>query len=561
MSFFKKIVGKSDSPKGTPKGTPKGSPTSGNTPKETSPKGTPKSRKEKKKIEKERKLRESNTDQNEIDEIDFGKEAENDDAPQDKKSLWSKISGLVGKDPMSLVSLPVYFFEPLTVLESQAEPLRFYDLLEEAISKQDPVERMLYITAFNISIFSSYVRTAKPFNPLLGETFEYIPKQGNYRTFCEQVSHHPPIGLCETQAKNFNLQQESWIATKFWGTSLDVFSLGQNHLYLPTHNNEHYTWKIPSAICHNLLIGKMWIEHHGDLIVKNHTSGESAQVKFYKSGIFESTTKKVAGEIKDSTGKTRYLINGRWCEYINAVELNDNGDKVREFIIWRAKPDPMEKENKWKHGEFLQSLNELTPEMEEILPPTDSRLRLDRRLLQNGDNKNANREKNKIEERQREIRKQREAKGVTWLPRYFTKVEDATFGYRWVFNSTYWNERAERIESLKEKSGNKAPEIPQLSSSHVVQRLNPATTNINNNNNIILDGDREKFVKTTTTTTTTTTYHTPSVEESGEGETVLTEHIKTPISNIYTYTHSPTIKSEKSTVTPPALDQVGQGAL
>ena len=33
---------------------------------------------------------------------------------------------------------------------------------------------------------------SKPFNPLLGETFEYqVP--GRYKFLAEQVSHHPPI--------------------------------------------------------------------------------------------------------------------------------------------------------------------------------------------------------------------------------------------------------------------------------------------------------------------------------------------------------------------------------
>ena len=31
----------------------------------------------------------------------------------------------------------------------------------------------------------------KPFNPLLGETFELVGK--DYRFLAEQVSHHPPI--------------------------------------------------------------------------------------------------------------------------------------------------------------------------------------------------------------------------------------------------------------------------------------------------------------------------------------------------------------------------------
>jgi len=33
---------------------------------------------------------------------------------------------------------------------------------------------------------------SKPFNPLLGETFEFV-SPGHYKYIAEQVSHHPPI--------------------------------------------------------------------------------------------------------------------------------------------------------------------------------------------------------------------------------------------------------------------------------------------------------------------------------------------------------------------------------
>ena len=52
---------------------------------------------------------------------------------------------------------------------------------------------MTYVATFAVSIYSNITRTTKPFNPLLGETFEYNnPKKFTF--VAEQVSHHPPIG-------------------------------------------------------------------------------------------------------------------------------------------------------------------------------------------------------------------------------------------------------------------------------------------------------------------------------------------------------------------------------
>ena len=54
-----------------------------------------------------------------------------------------------------------------------------------------PAERLAYVAAFAISPYSATTRTAKPFNPILGETFEMLRDDLGYRYFAEQVSHHP----------------------------------------------------------------------------------------------------------------------------------------------------------------------------------------------------------------------------------------------------------------------------------------------------------------------------------------------------------------------------------
>jgi len=41
----------------------------------------------------------------------------------------------------------------------------------------------------------------KPFNPLLGETFEY--EQDGFRLLLEQVSHHPPISALHCEHEKY----------------------------------------------------------------------------------------------------------------------------------------------------------------------------------------------------------------------------------------------------------------------------------------------------------------------------------------------------------------------
>jgi len=50
-------------------------------------------------------------------------------------------------------------------------------------------------------------RTKKPFNPILGETYEYITDKHRY--FAEQVSHHPPVTAFNLESEGFQLQSFS----------------------------------------------------------------------------------------------------------------------------------------------------------------------------------------------------------------------------------------------------------------------------------------------------------------------------------------------------------------
>lgn len=64
------------------------------------------------------------------------------------------------------------------------------------------------------------------------------------------------------------------------------------------------------------------------------------------------------------------------------------------------------------------SLNELTPALEKVMCPTDSRLRPDIRKLETGDHDGAGTEKARLEEKQRENRKSRKhKKSQEWTPR------------------------------------------------------------------------------------------------------------------------------------------------
>ncbi|KAL8819815.1 MAG: hypothetical protein Q9223_001821, partial [Gallowayella weberi] len=125
-----------------------------------------------------------------------------DDRP--KISLWGILKSMIGKD-MTKMTLPVSFNEPTSLLQRVTEDMEYTDLLDTAADRLDSTERMVYVAAFAASEYASTIgRVAKPFNPLLGETYEYVRPDKGYRFLIEQVSHHPPIGAAWAEAPKWD---------------------------------------------------------------------------------------------------------------------------------------------------------------------------------------------------------------------------------------------------------------------------------------------------------------------------------------------------------------------
>jgi hypothetical protein len=85
-------------------------------------------------------------------------------------------------------------------------------------------------------------------------------------------------------------------------------------------------------------------------------------------------------------------------------------------------------------------LNELPEWLKPVLPRTDSRLRPDQRAMENGDIDTAGDEKVRLEEKQREARKELEKAGKTYSPTWFQKDENAN----WVYKGGYWECRLQK---------------------------------------------------------------------------------------------------------------------
>jgi hypothetical protein len=72
-----------------------------------------------------------------------------------------------------------------------------------------------------------------------------------------------------------------------------------NSFFLCRHN-ETYTWKNINCTVHGVIVGKLWIEHHGTMEITCPESGLSLSLHFKPAGWFNKELHMVDGFIIDS---------------------------------------------------------------------------------------------------------------------------------------------------------------------------------------------------------------------------------------------------------------------
>jgi hypothetical protein len=215
----------------------------------------------------------------------------NDDKKEPERNFGSLLSSILssvrlGTDVLSSgISLPSWIYEPLSIIQRQTEMLEYSQLLDRASECQDSIDRMACVVAFAVSGYSGTQRYHNNFNPILGETFEYVDEVRGYTYLAEQVSHHPPISATHAISKNWIFYQNSNPKTSFLGNALEIDTQGRTHIYFP-NSKDHYYYTNPKTRMQNLIIGKMWVEHHGELKITNLKNGDTCSVTFQKCGFF-----------------------------------------------------------------------------------------------------------------------------------------------------------------------------------------------------------------------------------------------------------------------------------
>jgi hypothetical protein len=366
-------------------------------------------------------------------------------------SLIGFLRKNVGKD-LSTISMPVSANEPISLLQRFAEQLEYAHVLDAAASHKVPTQRVLLVAAFAISQFSSSRckerAIRKPFNPMLGETFELVRTEkevpGGFRLLVEKISHRPVRVACQADSTNWSFSQSPTLTQKFWGKSAELITEGRVRIALRLlgGREELYSWNSATVFLRNVVMGEKYMEPVGTMTVTNESTGAKATIEFKQKGMFGGRSEDVQVESYGPDGvHTGVGLTGTWTNSLCILEAG----KAVGAEIWRAGELVEDASQRYGLTTFAASLNEITELEKGKLPPTDCRLRPDQRAAERGDLDDAESWKARLEEKQRMRRKELEDRGAIHRPRWFAKVDGGDEGEEvWKLKGGkdgYWEER------------------------------------------------------------------------------------------------------------------------
>ncbi|EDV94495.1 oxysterol-binding protein 1 [Drosophila grimshawi] len=377
------------------------------------------------------------------------------DKPNYPINLWSLMKNCIGKD-LSKIPMPVNFNEPISMLQRLVEDYEYSEILDTAAACTDECEQLAHLAAFTVSAYATAAsRINKPFNPLLGETYECDRTDDlGWRCLAEQVSHHPPVSALHCESKEWITWQEFSMTSKFRGKSLQVNPVGGAYV-LFTKSGNRYSWRKVTTTVNNIIVGKLCVDLEGETEIIG-SNGNKCTLKYTPYSYFSRKAQRsVKGFIYNRNNEAKWVVRGTWDDKIEIAPVLGGSADGETFttgdsrIAWKRRPGPPNADKFYNFTTLACQLNE----PEEGVAPTDSRLRPDQRLMEEGAWDESNVEKLRLEEKQRTRRRALEAEAElaaaegrpypAYEPMWFErkKAQDSEDLVH-VFKNTYWEAKA-----------------------------------------------------------------------------------------------------------------------
>lgn len=322
------------------------------------------------------------------------------------------------------INLPASILDPMSTLEKTKKSMQRGELLQDICASQDPHSRLLNVLRFNFSGLAKERFGKKPYNPVLGEVyrccFAHRGAAGETLLVAEQVSHHPPISALHLRNDTLGFRMNSYTAPepKFWGNSLEVRLAGEIRIMLSNFDDEEYVITRPYIHMTGFLAGRQRLEFNGMSTLVCEKNGLGAEIEYNARGslALRAEMNSVSGRIYElATNETLYTMEGHWDRKVMLTDMKTKQQKTL-FDYEAVLTD--------------KSMVAILPPEEEEEQSFSTKVWAEcSKAINGGDSAAASAEKRKVEDRQRQLKKERVAAGVEWKCHYFTKRQDGLKGY------------------------------------------------------------------------------------------------------------------------------------
>ncbi|XP_070018705.1 oxysterol-binding protein-related protein 4C isoform X1 [Nicotiana sylvestris] len=327
-------------------------------------------------------------------------------APNLLQRILSLLSNVRPGSDLTRIQLPPLFNLPKSQLQCYGESVYCInsDMLSKCGKGETSVERMIAVVGWSISTLRPLMFGVAPFNPILGETHHV--SRASLNVLLEQVSHHPPVTALHATDEKENIEM-IWChnpVPKFYGTKIETEVHGKRELKL-LNRQETYVMNSPKLVIRLLPFpGVDWV---GNVTIKCEETGLQADL-YYKGSSFLSNSgiRSVKGRIfMPSSSDTISEINGHWDRTVTVKDITTG--KVNE--IYNAK-------------EVLSGMKTPIVKDPKVVMPSESTVvwgELSQAILSRNWDK-AKQAKTVVEERERELARERKSKSEIWVPKHFT---------------------------------------------------------------------------------------------------------------------------------------------
>ena len=219
-----------------------------------------------------------------------------------------KGRGIVG------IPLPVRVFEPRSMIDRLTDWWSTGPIFLPVAARcsSDAVERLKYVMCFAVSGLYGSLHQRKPFNPILGETYQGIWPDGS-SVLLEHTSHHPPISNFLIISKEFKLWGHWEFTAKVTDLGNGALGTQKGSVNVQFLDGTIIKYIQPSVKLYGILFGKRMLHWIGGMTFTDERNEIVGEIKL---GPKKQPSDIIEGTITHK-GEEVCSVNGSWLEKLD----------------------------------------------------------------------------------------------------------------------------------------------------------------------------------------------------------------------------------------------------